>query len=286
MQKGQQNKEPSQQTKINALLNNPTSDIPGDEEHPALWSSRVCLKHPWAQTQLSALLCSGDSSGISHGIIFLVAVSWRVDLSSWEKWLHCVLAVLLGSDQGVHLHLDSLLHRQLSPWLQELKNQCLHEEHSVYLRANQLLPHFPDRCYWPLFMAHTQTPTRLLLPRHPTWAVWDVQHCLHPRWVQPDTCLRISLPSHNSQGSGPLPQKGSKCDLVCARLSRVRKANNHAGLSDKEQLCYMNTAPFCRTGASTHGYFQDHVGVRLVLCVCYKRNPSVFQNQPAFMLSW
>lgn len=146
--------------KIHTLPNSLPRDIPGDEEHPAPWSSSVCLKHPQAQTQLSALLCRGDSSGTSCGIIFLVAVSWRVDLSSWEKWLHCVLAVLqrgylLGGDPGVHLYSDSLLHRQLSPWFQELKDQCLHEEHSVYLQANQPLPHFTDRRYWPFCMAHT-----------------------------------------------------------------------------------------------------------------------------------
>lgn len=82
----------------------------------------------------------------------------------------------------------------------------------------------------------THSPTWLLLPRHPSRAMWGVQHGLH----QPATCPRVSLPSRNSQGNGTLPQRRSEYNLVCAHLSGGRKANNHAGLADKEQLCYMN----------------------------------------------
>lgn len=151
-----------------------------------------------------------------------------------------VLAVLqrgclLGGDPGVHLHSDSLLHRQLSPWFWELKDQCLHEEHSVHLQAHQLLPHFTDKCYWPFCMAHTQSHVA------PASQTSITSHVRCPTWVhQPATCPRVSLPSRNSQGNGTLPQRRSEYNLVCAHLSGGRKANNHAGLADKEQLCYMN----------------------------------------------
>lgn len=187
----------------------------------------------------------------------------------------------------MHLHSDSLLCRQLSPWFQKVKAGCLHEDHTPYIYKLSTF------CVLPTLLrgSHMQSPTWLVPCPAAAGQTSNVSRMSSTgfthRRAQPATCLGISRPSHNCQGNVPLPQRCSKSNLAYVLLSRARKANNHTGSADKGSFCYVKTAPFCRSVAERElpsvGSFQDHVGVRLVLCVCYEGNPSMFQKPPAFL---
>lgn len=175
--------------------------------------------------------------------------------------LCCRDGCLHGSDLDVRLHSDSLLHSQLSPWFQKMKAGCLHEDHTLYTYKLStfcliLQAAVTDSSAW---LTHTESHVAgtVLSCR---WPAIQREPCgmsstgFTHRQAQPATCLGISLPSCNSQGNGPLPQRCSKPDLVCVHLSRARKANNHSwqGVALLHEYSSI-LQKCCRTGAFIHG---------------------------------